>query len=221
MAIGLVPKTIVCFAVKEEAAAFEQLASSPSVNVILTGIGQRNAQRTVGEALVKGKPKLLLTCGFAGSLRTDWESGTVVFEAEPGSDLEGALLAAGAVRGRFHCAQKVATTTREKRLLRDKTGMDAVEMESQIIRALAREHGIPSATIRVILDTAEQDLPLDFNLLMNRNDKIDAGKLTLALLKAPNKIGRLLALQKQSRSAAEKLARVLAAITLGQSYDKL
>jgi hypothetical protein len=64
--------------------------------------------------------------------------------------------------------------------------------------------------VRVILDTAEENLPLDFNRLMNSRQEMDYGKLTGALVKSPGKIGSLLRLQKQSQAAAEKLAQVLA-----------
>jgi hypothetical protein len=45
---------------------------------------------------------------------------------------------------------------------------------------------------------------------MNSRQEMDYGKLTVALVKSPGKIGSLLRLQKQSQAAAEKLAQVLA-----------
>jgi adenosylhomocysteine nucleosidase len=137
-------------------------------------------------------------------------SGAVVFSADRETGLEPMLLAVGARMGKFHCVPKVATTAREKRALWETTGADAVEMESQIICAVCREQKIPSAIVRVILDTAEEDLPLDFNRLMNASQQMDYGKLALALVKSPGKVASLLRLQKQSRAAAEKLAQVLA-----------
>jgi hypothetical protein len=59
------------------------------------------------------------------------------------------------------------------------------------------------------LDTASEDLPLDFNQLMTANQKMNYGKLALALAKSPGKVGGLLRLQKEAEAAAEKLAEVL------------
>jgi len=63
--------------------------------------------------------------------------------------------------------------------------------------------------VRVISDTADEALPLDFNALAKPDKSIDAGKLALAIAKAPWKIGALLALQKKTKFAAERLAAVL------------
>jgi nucleoside phosphorylase len=207
-------KVLVCFAVKEEARAFQETAGKRgNLNVILVGIGKHNAERAIRAALAKERPHLVLTCGFAGGLRPELETGTVIFAADPATGLEPALQAAGAKPARFHCADRVAATAEEKHALWEATGADAVEMESQIIRAVCQEQRIPSATVRVILDAANEDLPLDFNRVITVRQKLSLGKLTLALAKAPGKIGALLRFQKQAEAAARELAGVLDRIT--------
>jgi hypothetical protein len=86
-------------------------------------------------------------------------------------------------------------------------------MESQVICAVCHEQSIPCATVRVILDAAKKDLPLDFNQLMTPNQKMSYSKLALALAKSPGKLGALLRLQKEAGAAAGNLAEVLARIT--------
>ena len=209
-------KVLVCFAVKEEARAFQKLSAGHSkIQVILVGIGKRNAERAILAALAKERPQLVLTCGFAGGLRPDIAMGTVVFAADAETGLESALLAAGARPARFHCADRVATTAEQKRALWQATGADAVEMESRIICAVCREQDIPSATVRVILDTAQEDLPLDFSQLLTRERKMCYVKLALALVKSPGKIGALRRLRENSKATAGKLAQVLAAVLNG------
>jgi adenosylhomocysteine nucleosidase len=206
---------LVCFAVKEEARAFRKLVRDRTdVQVILVGMGKRNAERAIRAVLAQEHPQLVLTCGFAGGLSPELARGTVVFAADPETGLEPALLAAGAKPARFHCVERVTATIEEKRALWESTGANAVEMESEIIRATCRKERIPSATVRVILDSANEDLPLDFNQLMTADQKLSYGKLAVALAKSPGKVGALLRLQKQTRGAAGNLAEVLARVTV-------
>jgi len=229
---------IVCFALKEEAAPFRKLAAAQAASILLTGIGRQNAEKSVREFLAGGAsvpasrdpssagqarlvsslapPDFVLTCGFAGGLNPDLKLGEVVFElAGPAANdqkLATNLAAAGAKTVKFFCADRVATTVAEKKKLRTETGADAVEMESAAIHAVCAEKHISCATIRVISDTANEDLPLDFNALAKPDKNLDFGMLAWAIAKSPGKIGALMELQKKTRFAAGQLAGVLAKV---------
>ena len=82
-------------------------------------------------------------------------------------------------------------------------------MESETVHQVCRERGIPCATVRVISDTANEDLPLDFNQLSKPDLSLDFGKLIGAVVASPGKIPALLRLQKNCSVAAVKLADVL------------
>lgn len=208
---------LVCFAVKEEAAVFRRTPAAARVDILLTGMGKANAAQALRAALAAKRPALVITGGCAGGLNPQLLTGDVVFELDdplhpPPSilHLRTGLIAAGAREGKFHFADRVATTAEEKWALWHATQADAVEMESQIIREICREQNIPCATVRVILDQAGEDLPLDFNALMTPDMRLDGGKLARTILKSPGKIGSLLRLQRQTKLAATKLAEVLA-----------
>jgi nucleoside phosphorylase len=223
---------LVCFALKEEAAPFQKIAVGKSgISILITGIGRKNAEKSVREFLAANSPKLVLTCGFAGGLNPDLALGTVVFELadrrgelhesqtekkirdSQSSSLREKLLAAGAKPAKFFCADRITTTADEKKKLRAGIGADAVEMESETIHAVCLERGISCATVRVILDTANEDLPLDFNQLSKPDMSLDYSKLVWAIIKSPGEIGALMRLQKRCRFAAVQLAAVLNKIT--------
>jgi nucleoside phosphorylase len=200
---------VVFFAVKQETAAFKSFAASHGgLKVVVTGMGIANARRAALQAISAVSPQLVLTCGFAGGLAPSLSTGDVVFDTEA-EDIASRLLGGGARRASFLCVSRIAVTAQEKLNLRQQTGRDAVEMESEVIRSIATEQQIPSATVRVILDPAEEDLPLDFNLMLNAEQEIQPSKLALAIAKAPNRIPALIKFGRQSRVAAEALAKVL------------
>jgi nucleoside phosphorylase len=202
--------TLVCFAVKEEAAPFRQFVQqNPSVSMVVTGMGKRNAERAVKAALELHTPTLVLTSGFAGGLDPKLDTGVVLYEAAPETGLVNVLEKLGARPAVFYCATRMAVTAAEKRVLRETTKADAVEMESHAIHALCRERTIPCATIRVISDTANEDLPLDFNAFVTPDDQFSYTRLALAVMKSPGSIPALIALQKRTASAAANLAHTL------------
>ena len=203
------------FRLEREAAPFRKIAAGKAGNsILIVGIGHRNAGKSVREFLANHSPELVLTCGFAGRLNPALKLGEIVFETgNRKSGIGNKLVAAGAKPAKIFCADRIATTAAEKRKLRAETGADAVEMESAAIHAVCQERGIACVTVRVISDTADEDLPLDFNALAKPDQNLDFGKLFLAVAKSPGKIPALLALQRKTRFAAEQLAIVLEKIT--------
>ena len=214
---------LVCFALKEEAAPFRKIAARRTgIFTLIVGMGRQNAEKSVREYLAASSPGSVLTCGFAGGLNSDLKLGDVVFEI-PGQkgragDAAGdawaaavrdRLLAAGAKPASFFCADRIATTAAEKEALRAETGADVVEMESAAIHGVCRALGIPCATVRVISDTAHEDLPLDFNALAKPDQSLDFGKLAWAIARSPGKISALMELQKKTSFAARRLSAVL------------
>jgi hypothetical protein len=207
---------LVCFALREEAAAFRKIIAGKSeVSTLIVGIGRQNAERSLRKFLadiggagvsagrsksepstqtgtwgMSATPSLVLTCGFAGGLNPELKLGDVLFETAD-EKLSSRILTSGAKPARFFCADRIATT------------------ESAAILGVCRELGIPCATVRVISDTASEDLPLDFNALAKPDKNLDFGKLFLAIACSPGKIGALMQLQKKTNFAARQLSAVL------------
>lgn len=187
----------------------------PGTVTLVTGMGRLNAQRALADALATGRPQLVLSCGFAGGLNPRWAVGAVLFDASETPALAARLTAAGAHPARFCSVDQVVSTAAQKRALYEATGADAVEMESEAIRAFGRAHGLPTATVRAISDPADADLPVDFNQLMTPNARLSYLRLLAWLAAAPTRLNALRQVWRQADLAGRNLAHVLAQALAG------
>jgi adenosylhomocysteine nucleosidase len=182
------------------------------LRVQVTGIGPRNARRIAEAALAGDPPSFVVTSGLAGGLAPALRSGDLVFDADAGFPRTEALRRASAKQVRFHGVDRLVATAAAKARLHRETGADAVDMESAVVRELCRARGIPSATVRVISDAADEELPLDFGALVTADDQLDVGRLAFAVLRAPWKVPALVRLQRTVASTADRLGRALVEI---------
>lgn len=204
---------LICFALPDEAAPFRRLAlSQRGIRILVTGMGRTNAARRFEEALNMGRPRFILTCGYAGGLDPELEAGTVCFDPPDACGLGVRLLQAGALPAVFHCAERIATTAAEKASLRQATGAQAVEMESGEIQKICRREGIPCVTVRAISDVAAEDLPLDFNRVMTSEHTLSLPRLVFHVVLRPWCVPSLLRLRRATREAGSELARVLVSL---------
>lgn len=216
---------LVTFAVPEESRPFlrawgDATGSRPTrkgpscwrfvdLDVLVTGMGARNAESCLDRFLVAHHPRWIVTAGFAGGLDPEFPRGTVGVSSDPGF-LDAALSkGSGLRRMSFHESRRVVHTTAAKADLHRTSACQAVDMESGTIRRISMARGIPSATIRVVSDDATEDLPLDFGSLMGPDDRIDWVRLALLLLGSPSLIPRLIRFQGQLRPCADRLAKAL------------
>ncbi len=204
---SLVP-VLVCFAVREEARFF-RAPTRPVTEVLVTGMGVRNTERAFTNHLAAHAPRLVLTCGFAGGLNPVHPLGRVLFDASAATDFQPGLTRCGALPGRFAHSHRVVVTPGEKAQLFKATGADAVEMESSAIVSLCRGRAIPVIVIRVISDTAEESLPLDFNRYLTTDGGISLPRLLAGIAGSPASIPRLLGFRRRLNQAARSLGAAL------------
>jgi adenosylhomocysteine nucleosidase len=198
-----------------------------SVLVLETGVGAARTERvlkwlfdTPKLGVVPYRPKLVLSAGFAGSLNADYRVGDVILASEvidenghgvqttwperlPEGEWRPPLH-----RGRIVTVSQVAATPDQKRVLADKHGAIAVDMESATVARWCAEHRMPFTTVRAISD--DLDMPLSPHLLsLLRDGRVDPLWLAGSLLIRPRMIGELWRLARQTRYAAEQLGKAL------------
>ncbi len=108
--------------------------------------------------------------------------------------------------GEIWSEDRVAVRAEDKRRLREKTGARVVEMEFAAVQAKAHEWGVPCRAVRVVSDTAGEDLPLDLNLYRDAEGRFQLTRIAVAgLLRPFTVLPRLMQLDRNSRLASEKL----------------
>lgn len=155
-----------------------------------TGIGQHAVSTAVQRATAHHHFDLLVSTGFACALASgavgDLLIGTevVLYEAhghypEGGvysSDTEVIALATQVAQttglgihvGRVVTVPRVLFRAADKRAVAKQTGAIGADMESAVIYAEGKLHGVPLLVARAVSDVLEEDLPLDFNQFVGR-----------------------------------------------------
>jgi adenosylhomocysteine nucleosidase len=202
-------QTVVLFALEQESRPFVRKAQGrKDIDVETSGMGRKNAEAAITRILAQGVPRTVITAGLAGALRPDLAVGDIVFETIDAA-LGKRLISLGARPVKFASIERVAVTAEEKRRLREQTGADVSENESGFVRDVCRQRGMPCSIIRVISDTANEDLPYDFNKLEKADGNIDYFKVLGAVIRAPWKLPALIKFWHHTRVATKKLSAFL------------
>ena len=186
-----------------------------------TGDGPKRAEKGIRALLDELEVARLLVAGISGGLSETLQLGAVVVAREvrhsdevvpaPDADWLQFALERGNVQGAvLLTADRILSTSASKAQARESLAtseLSAVDLETAVYARVAAERGIPYLVLRVICDTANEDLPLDLNECLDESGGVSRVKVMQHAMRHPSLMGKLLSLRKRVNQAAEALAR--------------
>ena len=200
---------IIACGLRREARIFDR--SGRDVFVVIGGGVAASLDRDLDDKAERF-PGIILSCGIAGALALSLRSGDVVIDGDAVVAERLAEAVPHAHRGGIVGNDAIAATAREKRLLSERTGALAVDMESHVAARVAVRKGLPFAALRVISDRAEDDLPPAALVGMRPDGGMALGAVLASLARAPRQLPPLIRTGRQADQAFRGLETAFEAI---------
>lgn len=202
-----------------------ELAGSELI-LAVTGDGEVAARRGAARLLDEIKSDAVFAIGVAGGLSPGLEPGELVvadqvmdengFTVETDPEwLARGLAVEASRRGTIISSTRIAVTPGEKaRLLRrlEGDGVAVVDLESAAFVGEAVSRGVPCLALRAVCDTAEEELPLDFNQFRTAMGGVSKGRVMRHALIHPGLLESLLGLRDRVKTCASNLAGMVAEV---------
>ncbi len=219
----------IIFALPQERGKFVANGKTGGPQVLVTGAGETAAYTRTSSLLRSGHFASLLICGYCGAL-SDVPVGSVVLpntvvagydgvvyqSLTPDNGMLSALdktLNQEIIRGAVLVSGSRVLLNREEKLAAArKYSLEhpaVVDMESAACARAAMELNVPWAVLRVVTDSVDDEMPLDFNALNDRNGQPHLLKIVLACLMKPSSISGLIQLGRRSSAATTSLHKAL------------
>lgn len=167
---------------------------------LANGPGPRLAGAAWEEAAKLLKVDRMISTGFCGALDPALQIGDIVVS---GPEIRSSLpFRSGSIASR----DRVASTAAEKASLRQSTAAIVTEMEAQAGEERAAAWGVPFQWVKAVSDTSDEDFPLDFNQLRDREGRFSLIRIALRALSRPlTHVPALLRLDNHCRVASGRL----------------
>lgn len=197
-------------------AAEAKIARAAGFSVVV-GAGDRERTASLVERAVEGAD-CLVSFGIAGALAPHLRSGDVVVSAEVvaagrrwrGEDgfrvrIAGLARELGAIEGPVLGAPAILATKADKRRAWQETGALAVDLESDVVAAVAARAGIPFLVVRAIADAVYRELPPAALIPLSLEGRPRMKSVFASVLRQPRQITPLIALARETRRALAAL----------------
>jgi len=181
--------------------------------LVANGPGARLAHEAAWTGCGMTGVRAVVSTGYCGGLDPKLALGDIfaATEVRPGSTtgVYPVIPVEAPHQGLLLSVDRVAVTKREKAALFS-SGGSAVEMEAGAVAAVAGSMGLPFYCVRVVSDTAREELPLDFNRYRDQAGRFSRLAIATAAAMRPWSIPGLLRFDRNSRRASLKLGDFLA-----------
>jgi adenosylhomocysteine nucleosidase len=191
-----------------------------SIAVVLSGVGQKNAEDAAIKLIDVFEPNVVCSAGYAGGLSKRLKQFNIRVPEQVVRESDGQTLD---LSGPIPCltspmsgkltlitVNDVVETPKQKQALHEQTGAEIVDMETFAIADVCRDRNIPFFSYRIVLDTAEDQIPKDIaNILGNMNKGVSrlTGMILGNILLRPSVVLDFASLQKRAFIATERLAQ--------------
>jgi adenosylhomocysteine nucleosidase len=184
-------------------------------SLVLAAVGLRASQLSARVA-ARRMPDLVISAGACGALAPALEEGDLVVPeavvAVGGERMSSAPVAGLVRRGTLLTVDAAVATAAAKARLWMETGALAVDMESAVIFAWARERGVPALAVRAVSDTATRGVPPDLAAVVAADGRVHPMRAMTAALARPRAIADAIALRTGTTAALKTVAQTLATI---------
>lgn len=217
----------VTFALKSESADFLRLLQEKrtaagqhaitgalgrhQISVLHSGVGGREARARVSTFLRHHRPDFLLSSGFAGALHDGWRPGQLLlaenFSAPTTYATARTALENIARPGKLMTATSIVDSADARLELARLHGVDAVDMETEVIAEVCAAKRIPMLSLRVISDTPSSPFPAPPEVLFNMDrQRTDLVTLGVYIVRHPTAVAKLIRFGRQIAAARAALA---------------
>lgn len=201
---------------------------STEITALVTGVGTQSAAQAMGLMMRMADENqyfnICISSGLAGALQDTLVPGDIIApqiiiaeseHADLQSDqlkvdpnLRRQALESGAIAADcLFTSDRVLVKASQKKVCSSRA--QSVDMESFDIVKEASAWGARSVVVRAISDSAKEDLPINFNRTLSKSHQVSVIKVVGELVKNPLVLPALLRFGRQSRRAAERLAKFL------------
>ena len=194
------------------------------VALVESGVGQEKAGRAAEVLVDVFQPRRILSAGYGGGLSKRLKRFNVCFPDLLVRESDGAKLdLSGSVpksvtdfsedRFTLLTTDFVVTSSKQKKTLNLNIGAELVDMETFAVAEVCRRHDIPFLAVRIILDTAEEELPKDVQKIMKDAEVGGArlaGSVLGSLFSRPSSMLDLFTLKQRALEATDRLAKRIA-----------
>lgn len=160
------------------------------------GVGPEQARWATERIVGERAPGLVVAAGFCGALVPDLRVGDIVSGSR--------LVTVG----------QLVSEPADKRRLAIATGAAAVDMESAAVAAVCAARGVPFRAVRAVSDTLDTSMSPELVRLL-AGGRVSVLRLAAAVVRRPGLLGELGRLARDTRVAAEALARELLRLITG------
>ena len=176
--------------------------------LVESGVGKEKALQATDNLFSIFRPGRILSAGFAGALDPQLPRHAIYWPSRIISKEDAISLPDGKHLKTLLTVDHVVDTCEEKHRVWELTGADLVDMESYSVAWFCREKRIPFLSVRIVFDTAAEELPKEIRRLAVPQQSLvrQFGTLTGAFFKRPSSVLDLYKLKERALVAADLLA---------------